>query len=311
MLHIKKFSTDESKAWNEFVKDSRNGSFLFDRQYMEYHANRFIDHSLLFYNDDELLSVLPASEKDGTLTSHGGLTFGGLLLHKRTSAAFVISAMDALINYLRKNELHTLIYKCIPYIYHRMPSQEDLYAITRVGGSLTRRDLSSAIDFSNRPSYTKGTKYNLSKARKNNLRVEKSNDFKAFMDIEASILQSKFGIQPTHTAQEMELLAERFPGHIKLFLVFKEQTCVGGTIIYETDNVAHTQYIGITDEGKEMGALDTVIDYLLQRYSTTHKYFSFGISTVEQGKVLNEGLLRNKESFGARAIIHDFYKIEM
>jgi hypothetical protein len=308
-LQIKRYGAESALIWNTFVREARNGSFLFDRGYMNYHADRFQDHSLLFYYKDELLAVLPANESNGTLNSHGGLSFGGFLLHKRASTTFVLSAFEELINYSRTQGFSTLIYKSIPYIYHQLPSSEDLYALFRQHAVLYRRDVNSVIDIKNRPPYTKGTKYNLSKARKNKLQVARSYDFKGFMEIEEAILAAKYGLKPTHTAAEISLLAERFPDNIKLYSVSKEDAVLGGTIIYETNGVVHTQYIGITDEGKEMGALDIAIDHLLQQYASTHTYFSFGVSTEKDGTYLNEGLVRNKESFGARAVVHDFYKL--
>jgi hypothetical protein len=311
MVQIVRFSPGHVAEWNKFISESKNGLFLFHRDYMDYHADRFQDHSLLFYNDKELLAVLPASVRENTITSHGGLTYGGFILHKRTSVSFLIQAFDEMKHYLIGQGFTTLIYRAIPYIFHQIPSQEDLYVLFRNNAIMYRRDLSSVIDLRNRITYTKGTKSNLSKSRKNDVRIEQSVDFQKFMKIEEEILSSKYGVKATHTAEEMELLAGRFPSQIKLYLAYSGDACLGGTIVYETSQVVHTQYIGITDEGKEIGTLDAITDYLIQLYHTTHKYFSFGISTVAEGKELNEGLVKNKESFGARAIVHDFYKIDL
>lgn len=298
-------------TWNKFIKESRNGIFLFDRNYMEYHADRFTDHSLLFYNHDELLCVLPASEREGTLNSHAGLTYGGFVTHSRATASFMLAAFEALKAYLADAKIHTLIYKAIPYIFYRLPSQEDLYVLFRNGASLFRRDISSVIDLKQKPAYTKGTKYNISKARKQQLQITESRDFESFMKIEEELLWTKYKVRPTHTATEITMLADLFPDNIKLFSVCKDMRCLGGTILYITDQVVHTQYIGITDEGKEIGALDALTDYLIIHFATSHNYFSFGISTEQGGTVLNEGLIRNKESFGARAITNDFYTITL
>ena len=40
------------------------------------------------------------------------------------------------------------------------------------------------------------------------------------------------------------------------------------------------------------------------------KFFDFGISNENEGKIINKGLLKWKESFGARAIVHDFYEVK-
>lgn len=310
-IRIERYHTSLQPVWDAFVKLAKNGLFMFQRNYMEYHADRFTDHSLLFYKEDELMCVLPANEKEHGFYSHGGLTYGGMLMSRRVGIVFLLEAFDVLLQYLRDCGFTNFIYKSIPYIYHQLPAQEDLYVLHRAGAQLYRRDISSVIDLSEKISYTKGTKSNLSKARKNNLRVEPSIDFGLFMAIEEEILRAKYGTKPTHTAAEIGMLASRFPAHIKLYLVYKEDTCLGGSILYETEDVIHTQYIGITSEGKDAGALDCLVDYLLHNLIEKHKYFSFGISTEQEGKVLNEGLVRNKESFGARAITNDFYRIDL
>lgn len=298
-------------TWNLFIRESKNGTFMFDRHYMDYHADRFTDHSLLFYNQDELLCVLPASENEGTLSSHAGLTFGGFITHTRATASFLLTAFSSLKTYLANAGIHTLIYKAIPYIYFRLPAQEDLYVLFRNGASLFRRDISSVIDLKHKPAYTKGTKYNISKARKHQLQIIESRDFESFMKIEEELLWKKYKVRPTHSADEITRLAGLFPDNIRLFMACKEMRCLGGTILYITGQVVHTQYIGITDEGKEIGALDVLTDYLINHFAASHSYFSFGISTEQGGTVLNEGLIRNKESFGARAITNDFYSIQL
>lgn len=310
-VRIERYQPSFKSIWDSFVKEAKNGLFLFERDYMDYHADRFFDHSLLIYKDDELVLVLPANEKEGILSSHGGLTYGGFVMSKRASVVFVVEAFQALLNYLSDHHFQTLVYKSIPNVYHKIPAQEDLYALFRADAQLYRRDVNSIIDLSQKVNYAKGTKSNLGKARKNNLKVEQSNDFNTFMAIEEEILRTKYNTRPTHTTAEIRLLAQRFPDNIQLFLVYKDQECLGGTILYITPEVVHTQYIGITDLGKEVGALDYLTDHLLQNACTGKRYFSFGISTEQDGKFLNEGLVRNKESFGARTITNDFYRINL
>lgn len=311
MISLVKYTAQHFEVWNQFNKGSKNGLFLFDRNYMDYHADRFMDQSLLFYKAEELLAIFPASLKDEVISSHGGLTYGGLVLHPRATSDFVMSAFDAMLNHFRKEGVSSLVYKVIPYIFHRQPAQEDLYALFRSNALLVRRDISSVIDLRKKPTYTKGTKYNISKARKSNLQIVESIEFDLFMRIEEDLLMRKYQTKPTHSSAEISLLASRFPDNIQLVLVYNSTTCLGGTILFITESVVHTQYIGITDEGKEVGALDILTDHLIKKFSSTHMYFSFGISTEKDGTVLNEGLIKNKESFGARAITNDFYRINL
>lgn len=310
-LSLRRYAPADGEAWNEFVRRAKNGLFLFERAYMDYHADRFTDHSLLLYKGEELMALLPASEAAGTITSHGGLTFGGFLQSSRTTATFVLEALAAVKEYYAAAGCTTMVYKAIPHIFHRQPAAEDLYALFRLEARLVRRDLSSVIHLDARPAYTKGTKSNLSKARRSGVRVEESRDFSLFMGIEEELLRQRYNTLPTHTAEELTLLAARFPDRIRLYLAWCEGRCLGGTVTYDAGPVLHTQYIGITDEGKALGALDLIIDSLLNEGAEGRKFFSFGTSTEQGGQYLNEGLVRNKESFGARAITHDFYQLDL
>ena len=60
-----------------------------------------------------------------------------------------------------------------------------------------------------------------------------------------------------------------------------------------------------------MGASDVLMDCLITQYSTGKKYFDFGISTEKGGAYLNRGLAAYKESFGARAVMYDTYKVDV
>lgn len=306
---LKKYAADQQPVWDAFVKESKNGLFLFERGYMDYHSDRFTDHSLLCYNGEELIALLPANRTaSGELWSHQGLTYGGFVIGKRMTAGGMLELFEALKTHCRQEGIHTVYYKAIPYFYHQLPAGEDLYALFREGAVCYRRDASSLIYTGNRIGYGKGTKASLSKGRKAQLRVTVSEDYETFMEIEEEILRTRYNTQPTHSRTEIKLLASCFPNNIQLYLVYQNTTCMGGTITFNTEQVMHTQYIAINEAGRANGALDTLVNYLLQEKLEGRSFFSFGTSTEDGGRYLNEGLMRNKESFGARTAVLDFYK---
>ena len=132
-MNIKKYSFDDKILWDEFVKLAKNGHFFFLRDYMDYHADRFTDHSLLIYDDkNTLIALLPANIEGKTLFSHQGLTFGGLLVKPSIKQVDVINVFKYLKNYIKDIGVDKVIYKRIPYIYHTMPADEDLYALFRI-----------------------------------------------------------------------------------------------------------------------------------------------------------------------------------
>jgi hypothetical protein len=311
MIKIKTYGQEDGPIWDNFIAKSKNGTFLLFRDYMDYHADRFIDHSLMFYEDDSLIAVMPANIVKDQLISHGGLTYGGVISDSKMKVGRMIEVFEALHAHLHLLSVKKVIYKAIPHIYHTIPAEEDLYAIFINQGQLFRRDVSSAILLSEKPRFSKGRRWCIKKGKSNGLHVKRDYDFETFIEIETQQLMQKHNKRPVHTAAEMQRLAERFPQNIKLFAAYEGKTMLGGTIIYESKEVAHAQYIGATDRGKDEGALDVVLDFLINEYYRDKKFFDFGISTDREGHYLDQGLVANKESFGARTITYDFYQINI
>jgi len=307
-LSIERY-TDHRQAWDDLVRTSKNGVFLFFRDYMEYHADRFADHSLLFLRGGEPIAVFPANQVEQALVSHGGLTFGGVVSDARMKAPLMLELFGCLRDYCKENGLTHLVYKAIPHIYHRIPAEEDLYALTRYGATLVRRDASSAILLAHRLPFRRLRQRQIRQAREQGLAVRKSDDYETFRGIVAEELGGKRGRSPVHTVAELRLLAARFPDNIELFGAYKNDVMLGGVLVYAGDVVAHAQYSFATPEGRRLGALDLVLDFLIDERYADRRYFDWGISTTDDGRFLDIPLIENKESFGARTIVHDFYEL--
>lgn len=311
-VQVVTYEPSHKSAWDEFVARAKNGVFLFRRDYMDYHADRFPDSSLMFYDErGELLALLPATVRDGVMTSHAGLTFGSIIVDARMKVGLMLEVFDALLDHLRTMGIDRLIYKAVPHIYHRVPAEEDLYALFRHGARLVRRDVSVAVDMRERLPFSKGRKWSIKQAEKASVKIARSSDFSAFMSIEEQLLHEKYGARPVHTVAEIELLASRFPENIKLFAAHRNEAMLAGVIIYESEQVAHAQYIGANDEGRKTGALDLIMAYLINDYYAAMRYFDFGISTEDDGRRLNTGLVENKQGYGARAVVYDFYELNL
>ncbi len=310
-VRVVKYSNHLKKKWDQFIKKSKNGTFLFYRDYMEYHSDRFEDFSILFLKNNKIIAVMPANIKKKVIYSHSGLTYGGIISDDKMRIAYMVNIFKALYGYLKNKGIIKLIYKPVPHIYHIIPTEEDLYVLFLENAKLIRRDLSLTIDLNKKKKYNKARRRNITKSTTFGLTIKKVNDFKEFINIEKNILKTKYDSIPTHSAKELELLANRFPENIKLFAVYKNEKMLAGVVIYETINVAHTQYIASNAEGKELFAQDFLLNYLITDYYKKKKYFDFGISTEKNGRYLNKGLTQYKEGFGARSIVYDFYELEV
>lgn len=125
------------------------------------------------------------------------------------------------------------------------------------------------------------------------------------------ILSKYHSTKAVHSAEELKLLAERFPENIKLYTGELDGQILAGAVVFENGDTVHTQYLANSDEGRQVGALDCVIDYLLREVYHDKKYFDFGISNENNGRYLNRGLIAQKEGFGGRAVVHDFYELKI
>ena len=311
-MEIRRYRREDKELWNSFVSKARNATFLFDRNYMDYHADRFDDNSFMFYHKGKLKAVLPANVAGDTLYSHQGLTYGGLLLDKKATVEDVLECFDSLNSWLRENGISKVVYKALPWIYQRYPSQEDLYALTwKCKAQLISRDISSSIVIDNKLKFAESRKSGIRKALSLNIEVGESNDVDGFWHVLEDNLGNRYNAKPVHTANEMKLLMSRFPNNIRLYVAKMNGEIVGGTLIYVTPQVVHTQYISASVEGKKHGALDLLFDYIINKVYANCRYFDFGKSTEQGGAYLNEPLIFQKEGFGGRGVCYDWYQWEL
>ncbi len=309
MFEILNYDARHAAAWDDFVGASRNGTFLLRRGFMDYHADRFCDHSLLFFKDGRLRAVLPANVVADTLYSHQGLTYGGLIADAALRTAETINLFKTLNDRLREEGIRRVVYKPIPWIYAPQPCEEDLYALTtECKARLVAREISSAVCLDGMPAFSELRRRGARKAQKSGVTVVESEDLAAFWRILTETLESRHDTAPVHTLEEMALLRSRFPENIRLFAALHEGRMVGGTVIFADETAVHAQYIAASPEGRQLGALDLIFTRLITNTFAAHRYFDFGKSTECAGAFLNEGLIAQKEGFGARGICYDTYE---
>lgn len=311
MFTVRRYDESLATEWNDFVAGARNATFLFDRGYMGYHSDRFDDCSLMVYGAKQRLqAVLPANVSDGVLCSHGGLTYGGLLMSRRVTVEMCVDMMPCINAFLRDEcGVSRVVYKPVPWIYHDIPAEEDLYAIVvACGARLVAREISSTIRLGDRLKFAKLRHRGACKARRGGITVRETDDIDAFWRILDDNLHRKYGVHPVHTADELRLLKGRFADRIRLFMAYDGGRALGGTLVFDCGNVVHTQYISASAEGKAMGALDLVFDWLINTRYADRRFFDFGKSTEDHGQYLNRNLISQKEGFGGRGVCYDTYE---
>ena len=309
---ILKYTSEHYQMWNNFVAQAKNATFLFHRDFMEYHSDRFQDFSLLVFDEkNSLKAILPANVSENSMYSHQGLTYGGIVIDVSLKLEKFISIYSEILRFLNENNIETILFKLIPAIYCSQPSEEINYALFLSEAKLTRRDALVTIDLQSQFKIDSNRIEGVKRAEKLGLEIKKDSDLSGFWkEVLIPNLEAKHEAKPVHTLAEIQKLQEKFPNNIKQYNVFHNNEIVAGTTLFIDKKTIHVQYISAIGDKNQHGALDFLFHYLITSEYKNFDYFDFGISNENQGKNINKGLQYWKETFGARTFIQDFYEVE-
>jgi len=316
IINIEPFNTKDESIWDKFCDESYQATFLHTRRYLSYHGARFIDQSVIIEQKGRWLGLLPAAQspQDPTcIVTHPGITYGGVIHQGELQGALMITAIETIKRYFARLGYITLQYKSVPTFYHQVPAQDDLYALFRLGARRYRCDLGSAIDLQNRQPISQRRKRSLIRAIKSGIAVV--NDIKNLPELwevlEAN-LAKKHATHPVHTINEMVVLTKLFPSNIFCICGILNSTVVSGLVLFFTKTTCHAQYIGASQDGYDVSALDAVFDYAIKfAIDGGKRWFNFGISTESNGSLLNDGLYRFKTEFGGGGVAHEFFELDL
>lgn len=315
---ILKYTDAYKSRWDRFAaslngtyKGSKNTSFLFQRNFMEYHKNRFEDFSLMVFDGEHVLAILPANKLGEVLYSHQGLSYGGLVLDAEIRLETVLEIFKELLCFLSQSGIKMLEIKVLPQFYQELPGEELDYLLFLTEARLVKAETASVIDMRNRIPLHSSRKDGIRKAKNKGLKILETKDFKPFWEtILIPNLQLRHDAIPVHSLEEISMLAKKFPYNIRQFNVLNQEgIVVAGATIFETPAVAHVQYISANKDRQQLGSLDYLFDFLISEYYKDKHYFDFGTSNEEGGRKLNGGLQFWKEGFGARARVQRTYEV--
>ena len=317
-LKLSRYRDEDASLWDEFIKEAPMANFLHSRRYLAYHAHRFKDMSLLIRDEDnQLVGVFLAaidSRYPQKIISHPGITYGGILQKGYLRGEKMLQALTEVRDYYATKGFESLQYKAVPYIYHRVPSGDDIYALFRLGAKRYRCDLSCAIDFSHRLKPSNRRLRGSKKALKSGLQIKEGVEFVPDLwQVLESNLQQKYGVKPVHSVSEISLLHFWFPENIEFIVGVVNNEVVAGVVLYKYwPIVVHTQYITSSSTGYKISALDPIFEHCLEKAQKRgSRYFSFGVSTEQEGQYLNTGLYQFKSEFGGGGVVHEFYEINL
>lgn len=315
-MQVRRLSHADAERWDTFCAGCHSATFLHTRKFLSYHGERFEDLSLILEEAGRWVGILPAARDPQDklcVISHPGITYGSLLHQGALRGGRMIEALDCIRKYYSASGFSRLVYKAVPYIYHSLPAQDDLYALFRLDANRTRCDLSCTINLSNRGKPTERRRRCLKKARKAGVSVMEGREFAGpLWDVLVENLARKHGVAPVHSGYEIDLLAKSFPENIRFAVGILQGKIEAGVVLFTTRTTHHAQYIAASTVGYETSALDAVFEYCIESaLAKGARWFDFGTSNEECGRVLNSSLYEFKSEFGGGGIAYEYYEMPL
>ena len=312
MLKIRLYDPTLKPVWDNFLENCKNATFLFKRDFMDYHKNRFEDFSIMIYNGNKLIALVPGNIDLNNVYSHQGLTYGGILIQSDSKFTEYLEIFSEVLRFLKKKSINSLCVKQIPTIYNFNFNDELDYLSFVTDSKNYRKDIISVINLQSDFKIAKDRINGYKRGLKNLLEFREAYDFDDFWnELLIPNLAKKYSVNPVHSLDEIGLLKSRFKSNIRQFNVYKENKIVAGTTVFQTKNVVHVQYTASNSKKNILGSLDFLFYKLITDVYSKHKYFDFGTSNERDGKKINQGLMYWKEGFGARSLTQNFYKFDI
>ena len=255
---ISKYKSSDKTEWDSFVDKAKNATFLFKRDFMDYHKDRFEDYSLLILDEkNKLVALIPANKTGTEVHSHQGLTFGGIILLAKQKVESTEIIISSLISYFKSKNISCFRLKTLTEYYNKLSSNEIDYLISKKGATIYCKEMNLAIALQNTFQVSKSKLKHYRKTCNTDISYQIENSFKPFWNnVLIPRLQEKHNTKPVHTLEEIESLAIKFPENIKQYSVYFENEIIAGITIFETEKVVKSQYGGTTDKGEKLRALD-------------------------------------------------------
>jgi hypothetical protein len=309
---VRLYQKTDFDLWNDFVTKAKNATFLFHRNFMEYHEDRFLDYSLIVETENKWVAVLPANSVENQVFSHQGLTYGGLVYDAKLDVEKVRLVVDSVFDFLRKQEKNNLIYKPILPFYTQNSSEEIAYFLFYNNAKLYRKDLNLAIDFTKKWSVSKSKMKHFRRISTLDLEIRQDQNFEVFWNaVLIPRLKEKHQTKPVHSLAEIKKLAHQFPENIVQYNVYFEDEIVAGITLFHFSNGIKSQYGATTILGEKMRALDFLFITLIEAFKDEVDFFDMGTVTEDNATGYNPGLLKQKEELGCSVYTQDFYTLSL
>ena len=318
MYEFLPYSPDLDKRLDHFVEhESVNGTFLQTRRFLNYHpTGRFTDASFALEKSGTIVAYFPGVAKEQTFISHAGTTFGGPIIAKSFySGSRLLEILKEADQFLA-DKFKNIRFKITPTIFAEESPDLLEYTLEHMGYTrhtemssyCTLKTDADPLENCDKECRRIFKKSEIADIRFGNL--EKAEDFEQFYRF-LEISKSRHNVHPVHTLQELyDLKDNRIPENIRFRGIWDGDTLVAAMMLFlfEKTKTIHAQYIAPNpDYEKFQPTIALYVRVMREAALEGYQKISWGISTENGGEVLNESLLRFKESLGAKACVNAFY----
>lgn len=223
-MRIIRYTEEHRAHWEVFVSNSKNGTFHLSRNFIGYHGTKFMDHSLLAFDEEELVGVLPMNESGREVFAHQGLTYGGWVLSNNIRLDEFQRLFITFLQYLEGKGIEQLHYKTIPFMYHQVPAQEDVHMLFLAGAKCTGQHVNPVIIPSNVPKFQERRVRGMKKALNEGIEIRVSEDFDSYYTIVEDLLAA-YSSTPAHSRSEILDLQKDFQMKLNCMLPSMEKKC--------------------------------------------------------------------------------------
>ncbi len=310
---VKQYQISDYSNWNAFIGQAKNATFLFHRDFMEYHKDRFQDFSLLIFENEKLIAVLPANRVENIVYSHQGLTYGGLIYTDKLKGLNVAAVLDTIFYFFKESGLQFFYYKPIPSFYVSKGNAEIDFFLIKKGAFLDRKEMNLAINLAMPLTISKSKLKHFRRIEELDIEWVEELQLDSFWGLVLEPrLAEKYNTKPVHSLLEISKLKASFPNNIKQFSAYYDGVIIAGITIFETATVVKSQYGATTKKGEELRALDFLFINLIKKYKQEGKlFFDMGIVNEDNEPGYHTGLLKQKEELGCSVYSQDFYKMNL
>jgi hypothetical protein len=308
---VRRYSYEYFELWNAFISIAKNATFLFHRDFMEYHADRFEDFSLLVFEGENLVSVIPANRVGHTIFSHQGLTYGGFVFIDDLVTFEIDLIIAEVILYLKENQFKEFSIKDIVSIYLKERKIETQQSLVKNGAELVETKMNLAIDFNSNFKISKSKLKHYNRIQSIGLSIRNEENLTDFWNkVLCPRLEQKFNVKPVHSLKEIIGLKNKFPENIYQYSVYKDEEILAGITVFKTNTVIKSQYGATTEKGEKYRALDYLYITLIDKYKSQLDFFDMGTVNDDSELGYNFGLLNQKKELGCDLFEQKYFKIK-